>query len=63
MQTARQGGFEDLNGNNLPDGPEEWDRVMNATGVAGSYGLPDSYFESSNTDDIRDKLLMTINSV
>jgi type IV pilus assembly protein PilY1 len=63
MQTARQGGFEDQNGNNLPDLQSEWDKVNNDTGLLSPDGIPDTYFESSNADDIRDKLLSALTSV
>ena len=33
MHTAQLGGFEDSNGNNIPDLTSEWDKVINATGV------------------------------
>jgi type IV pilus assembly protein PilY1 len=61
--TAKAGGFEDRNGNNLPDLPEEWDRYHNYTGEEGPDGLPDTYFESANADDLREKLLATIASI
>lgn len=63
MQTARQGGFEDTDGTKTPNLSSEFDKVNNNTGVAGSDGLPDTYFESSNVEDIRDKLLAAITSI
>jgi type IV pilus assembly protein PilY1 len=63
MQTAKQGGFEDQNGNNLPDLPSEWDKVDNQTGLLAPDGIPDTYFESSNANDIRDKLLSALTSI
>jgi type IV pilus assembly protein PilY1 len=63
MQAARQGGFEDQNGNNLPDLTSEYDRVNNDTGVLVPDGVPDTYFESQNVDDLRDKLLAAITSI
>jgi type IV pilus assembly protein PilY1 len=63
MHTARLGGFEDSNGNNLPDLVSEWDKVINATGAAGTDGIPDSYFESSNVDDLQDRLMATITAI
>jgi type IV pilus assembly protein PilY1 len=63
MQAARQGGFEDQNGNNLPDLTAEYDRVNNDTGVLVPDGIPDTYFESQNVDDLRDKLLAAITSI
>ncbi len=63
MHTAKLGGFEDSNGNNLPDLVSEWDKVINATGAAGSDGIPDNYFESSNVDDLQDRLMATITAI
>ncbi|MEP6889632.1 MAG: hypothetical protein ABI955_02920, partial [Nitrospirota bacterium] len=61
--TAKTGGFEDRNGNNQPDLVEEYDKVNNYTGAAGADGLPDTYFESSDADDLRDKLVAAITSI
>lgn len=63
MKSALLGGFEDVNGNNLPDQVSEWDKVINATGAQGSDGIPDNYFESSNVDDLQDRLMATITSI
>jgi type IV pilus assembly protein PilY1 len=63
MQAARQGGFDDQNGNNLPDLPSEYDKVNNDTGVLVPDGIPDTYFESQNVDDLKDKLLAAITSI
>ena len=63
MKAALLGGFEDSNGNNLPDQGSEWDKVINATGAQGSDGIPDNYFESSNVDDLQDRLMATITSI
>lgn len=63
MKAALLGGFEDSNGNNLPDLGSEWDKVINATGAQGSDGIPDNYFESSNVDDLQDRLMATITSI
>jgi type IV pilus assembly protein PilY1 len=38
----------------------EWDKLNNATGAGGPDCIPDNYFESSNTDDIRDRLFAAI---
>ncbi|MCX5723712.1 MAG: PilC/PilY family type IV pilus protein [Nitrospirae bacterium] len=61
--TAKTGGFEDRNGNNQPDLVEEYDKVNNYTGAQGADGLPDTYFESADADDLRDKLLAAITSI
>ena len=63
MHTAQLGGFEDSNNNNLPDLVSEWDKVINATGAQGTDGIPDNYFESSNVDDLQDRLMATITSI
>ncbi|MBH0197102.1 MAG: hypothetical protein HP494_16305, partial [Nitrospira sp.] len=63
MHTAQLGGFEDTNGNNLPDLVSEWDQVINATGAPGTDGIPDNYFESANVDDLQDRLMATITSI
>lgn len=64
LQTAaKTGGFEDMNGNNQPDLTAEYDKVNNYTGAQGADGLPDTYFESADADDLRDKLLSAITSI
>ena len=64
LQTAaKTGGFEDSNGNNKPDLVSEYDAVNNYTGAKGADGLPDTYFESADADDLRDKLVAAINSI
>lgn len=63
MQAAKQGGFEDSNGNNLPDLTSEYDKVNNDTGAAVPDGIPDTFFESQNVDDLKDKLLAAISSI
>jgi type IV pilus assembly protein PilY1 len=63
MQAAKLGGFEDKNGNNLPDLASEWDNMNNSTGEAGADGVPDNYFESSNVEDLQDRLLAAIQSI
>jgi type IV pilus assembly protein PilY1 len=61
-QTARLGGFEDSNGDGIPQ-TSEWDKENNITGASTPDGIPDAYFESSNVDDLQDKLLATIASI
>ena len=62
MHTAQQGAFEDANADGLPQ-VTEYDKENNFTGVATPDGVPDAYFESSNVDDLQDKLLSTISSI
>ncbi len=63
MHTAKLGGFEDSNNNNIPDLVTEWDKVINATGAPGTDGIPDNYFESSSVDDLQDRLMATITAI
>ena len=63
MHAAQLGGFEDSNNNNLPDLVTEWDKAINATGAPGADGIPDNYFESSNVDDLQDRLMATITAI
>ncbi|HLG44135.1 MAG TPA: hypothetical protein VI337_03885, partial [Nitrospirales bacterium] len=74
MQAARQGGFEDSNNDqlgplvngvrlNTPDLQAEWDRVNNDTGALAPDGIPDTYFESQNVDDLKTKLTAAITSI
>ena len=61
-QTAKVGAFDDVNGDGIPQ-TGEWDKENNYTGVATPDGIPDAYFESSNVDDLQDKLMATISSI
>jgi type IV pilus assembly protein PilY1 len=61
--TAKAGGFEDQNGNNLPDLTQEWDKLNNLTGAAEADGIPDTYYESANADDLKDRLVGAIYSI
>ena len=62
MHTAQQGAFEDANNDGVPQ-VTEYDKENNFTGVSTPDGIPDAYFESSNVDDLQDKLLSTISSI
>ena len=61
-QAARLGAFEDANGDGIPQ-TGEWDKENNYSGAAVPDGIPDAYFESSNVDDLQDKMLATIASI
>lgn len=61
-QTAMLGAFEDANNDGIPQ-TNEWDKENNYTGVSTPDGIPDAYFESSNVDDLQDKMLATIASI
>jgi type IV pilus assembly protein PilY1 len=61
-QTARLGAFDDANANGIPD-VGEWDKENNYTGTTGADGIPDAYFESSDVDDIQNKMLATLSSI
>lgn len=63
MHAAQLGGFEDTNGNKLPDLTSEWDQVNNRTGAQGADGIPDTYFESSNVDDLQERLLASLTAI
>ncbi len=75
MNTAKLGAFEDIGcdrttnatavatGCDRPDSTLEWDKVDNYTGAATPDGIPDAYFESSNVDDLQDKLTAAIVSI
>lgn len=45
---AKWGGFRDINGNNIPDLPEEWDE--------NGDGVPDTYFKVNNPLRLEEKL-------
>lgn len=60
---AKAGGFVDRNNNNLPDLPEEWDKLNNFTGAEGADGLPDTYYESDDADKMKDRILAAITSI
>ncbi|HEX9741353.1 MAG TPA: hypothetical protein VGA17_01015, partial [Nitrospiraceae bacterium] len=62
MSAAKMGGFDDVNSNGLPDAGE-FDKVNNATGASGADGIPDTYYESSNVDDLQAKLTATLSSI
>jgi type IV pilus assembly protein PilY1 len=79
MSTAKQGGFEDKNGNNIPDnglsgaaagpcladltGPCEYDKVINATGAPGRDGIPDNFFWSNNVEDMEPQILGALTTI
>jgi type IV pilus assembly protein PilY1 len=65
MHTAQQGGFDDKNGNTIPD-TGEWDTVINSgplSGSAGSDGIPDTFFESADAGEIKDRLTEVFTSI
>jgi type IV pilus assembly protein PilY1 len=55
MDAARNGGFDDMNNNNIPDLPEEYDRDND--------GLPDTFFEADDGFAIENKLLAAITDI
>jgi type IV pilus assembly protein PilY1 len=75
MTMAKMGAFEDIGcdrtsqatanatGCDVPDGGPEWDQVNNYTGAPGADGLPDAYFESTNSDDLQDRIQAAIASI
>ena len=52
---AKNGGFVDKNGNNLPDQIAEWD--------SNNDGDPDTYFEAANGYDLEENILKAINDI
>ena len=52
---ARNGGFEDMNGNNFPDLQEEWD--------VDEDGAPDTFFNASDGYELEDELLAAITDI
>ncbi|MFA6899692.1 MAG: PilC/PilY family type IV pilus protein [Desulfurivibrionaceae bacterium] len=60
---AKNGGFEDLNGNGVPDLQQEWDKKNNVTGAQSPDGMPDTYFEASNGYLLETQLLAAINDI
>jgi Tfp pilus tip-associated adhesin PilY1 len=60
---AKWGGFIDQNNNDLPDQVEEWDRQINATGLAGQDGIPDTYFYASHPRELEDALNRVLTAI
>ncbi len=63
MDIAKYGGFVDSNGNNEPDLTSEWDAVNNATGADGADGLPDTYYEFTNYEEMQAGLTTALNNL
>jgi type IV pilus assembly protein PilY1 len=63
QDAAKMGGFEDRNSNLVFDSGDMWDQYNNYSGGLGADGVPDTYFESSNADDMRDRFVAAINSI
>ncbi len=68
QEVAKYGGFEDSDqpgdpGYNEPDKVSEYDKVNNDTGAAGPDGIPDTFFESNNAGEIKDKLTSAFTSI
>ncbi len=53
---AKWGGFTDLDGDGTPNRADEWDQRINATGVLGSDGMPDSYYYAVNPKLLKEQL-------
>ncbi|ROR34993.1 pilus assembly protein [Inmirania thermothiophila] len=53
---AKWGGFQDRNGNDIPDLVAEWDQVDNLTGIKTPDGVPDNYFFAANPGQIEEML-------
>jgi type IV pilus assembly protein PilY1 len=52
---AKNGGFEDKNGNNVPDLQDEWDEDGD--------GNPDTYYKADNGYELERKLIQAINDI
>src|SRR5712691_6381755 len=70
MQAAKQGVFTDQDNDTLgpggvhsPNLTSEWDAVDNVTGLLVPDGIPDTYFESKNANQMRDKILAAFISI
>lgn len=55
QEAARNGGFEDKNGNNLPDMVEEYDEDED--------GIPDTYFEAEDGYVLEEQLMQAITDI
>ncbi|MDA2911922.1 hypothetical protein MYX04_13465, partial [Nitrospiraceae bacterium AH_259_D15_M11_P09] len=62
-EASKAGGFNDSNGNDLPDLDSEWDQYTNATGALGADGIPDTYYEAAEGTELKDRLLAAITSI
>jgi len=62
MQAAKQGGFDDVNNNGIPE-TGEYDKINNFTRAPGADGMPDTYFESANVDEIESTLLAIFSNI
>lgn len=60
---ARNGGFEDLNNNGLPDGAFTNPPQVNPEWDQDGDGNPDTYFEASDGYSLQDQLLAAINDI
>jgi type IV pilus assembly protein PilY1 len=61
--TAKVGGFRDINGNNLPDLQSEWDAKNNLTQELVPDGIPDTYFSAEDADSMRANMLIALNDI
>ncbi|WP_136808424.1 pilus assembly protein [Desulfosediminicola flagellatus] len=60
---SKYGGFIDSNDNKLPDLQSEWDSKINQTGLAGSDGIPDNYFYSTNPRELENSLTRVLDAI
>lgn len=60
---SKWGGFTDIDGNDKPDSPAEWDIKDNRTGDFKSDGIPDNYFLSTNPSQLEDQLEQVLKSI
>lgn len=60
---AKYGGFNDINGDKLPNAAAEWDNFNNITGSAGADGIPDNFFFVTNPLGLEKSLDKLFNSI
>ncbi len=60
---AKVGGFEDSDGNNLPNLNSEWDKVNNITRELVPDGIADNYFQADNATLIQSTLQMALDEI
>jgi type IV pilus assembly protein PilY1 len=60
---AKVGGFEDSDGNNLPNLGPEWDKLNNTTRENVPDGIPDNYFQADNATLIQSTLQTVLDEI
>ncbi len=60
---AKWGGFVDMDGDNKPLDPREYDTRDNSTGAAEPDGVPDNYFLAINPKQLKDQLTAILTNI